>query len=109
MPPHQMFGYSIDEWFALLSITGIFVAVVAWFIRKVVIDPIRNDMKASNAALMSTLDVLSEKVANIGGNADKVHDSFDKRLNEHDHTLTQHDEQIKTLYKLEGKRFKDEN
>lgn len=109
MPPHIFFGYTLDEWLMLLSIAGVFVAVISWFIRKVVIDPIRNDMKASNTALMSTLDVLSEKVANIGGNANKVHDSFDKRLNEHDHTLTQHDEQIKTLYKLEGKKFKDEN
>lgn len=68
MPPHIFFGYTLDEWLMLLSIAGVFVAVISWFIRKVVIDPIRNDMKASNTALMSTLDVLSEKVANIGGN-----------------------------------------
>lgn len=104
MPPHVFLGYNLDEWLMLLSIAGVFVAVISWLIRKVVIDPIRNDMKASNAALMSTLDVLSEKVANIGGNANKVYASFDKRLNAHDRTLTRHDEQIKNLYDMENKK-----
>ena len=111
MPLHVFFGYTLGEWFTLFSIAGVFIAIISWFVRKIILDPIRADMKAdrqasdaSNIALMSTLDVLSKKVENIGGNADRIHEEQDMRLDAHDRTLTRHDEQIKNLYDMENKK-----
>lgn len=116
MPPHEFIGYTLGEWFTLLSIAAMFIAIISWFVRKIILDPIRRDMKegnleskANNIALMSTIDVLSKKVENIGGNADIIHERQDKRLDAHDQTLTQHTEQIKTLYELEKGNYQSEN
>lgn len=111
MPPHEFIGYTLGEWLTLLSIAAMFIAIISWFVRKIILDPIRRDMKegnleskANNIALMSTIDVLSKKVENIGGNADRIHEEQDMRLDAHDRTLTRHDEQIKNLYDMENKK-----
>lgn len=94
-PPHYVMGYSFAEWFALLSILTVFLAVITWFIRVVIVSP-----------LNAQISILSSKINEM--NKDRERDAQitsnmlseqGKMLRDHERQLVKHGEDIKTLFK----------
>lgn len=94
-PPHYVMGYSFTEWLALLSILTVFIAVVTWFIRVVIVSP----LNAQISILSSKIDDMNTDRAKETSAMNEVIAEHTRMLRAHDNQLTRHEEDIKTLFK----------
>lgn len=97
-PPHYVMGYSFTEWLALLSILTVFIAVVTWFIRVVIVSP----LNAQISILSSKIDDMNTDCAKETQSMNEVISEHSRMLREHDNKLIKHEEDIRTLFKQRG-------
>lgn len=94
-PPHYVMGYSFTEWLALLSIATVFIGVTTWFIRVVIVGP-----------LNTQISILSSKIDDMNNDRTREVQAMNtlikehgQMLREHEKTIINHEEDIKTLFK----------
>lgn len=87
----SIMGIAIEDWSALLTILAAVLGIVWWGIHlaeQVLIAP-----------LQESLHALTRQITAMDDASREVHSNHERRLNQHDVTLTRHETEIKALRK----------
>lgn len=99
IPPHYLFGYSIEEWTELIAIVSAFLSLISWLFKRVVIDP-----------LMDKISDLGDSINQLSAARNEDSNMFMKTLDKHTEelgevkiTVARHDEELRSLWKGRNK------
>ena len=87
----HVLGITIEDWSALLTILAASVGVIWWGIHlaeRVLIEPLQRSLKT-----------LTQQINAMDAASQTIHSNHERRLNQHDITLTRHETEINALRK----------
>ncbi len=93
----RFLGLSVEDWASLLGIIGTVCGGVFYLFRIIVIKP----MNEQNRDLSNAVKSLTHEVHVNRENEDREHRAIDDKLHEHDIKIARHDEELKTLFRVD--------